>query len=59
MHPLIQPYTTYKTKDGKYCVIGCATDGQFEKLSKILGLDLHLNALYLTNRDRVKNKDKL
>lgn len=38
-HPNIAPYSVYKTKDGEYIVIGVATDGQFEKLSEILGIE--------------------
>ena len=38
-HPNIAPYSVFKTRDSEYIVIGVATDGQFQKLCEILGMD--------------------
>ena len=57
-HPNIAPYSVYKTKDHEYIVIGVATDGQFEKLCSILGID-SCDHRFKTNRDRCLNRDQL
>ena len=57
-HPNIAPYSVYKTKDHEYIVIGVATDGQFEKLCSILGIDSS-DHRFKTNRDRCENRDQL
>jgi crotonobetainyl-CoA:carnitine CoA-transferase CaiB-like acyl-CoA transferase len=60
MHPLIQPYSTFKTSDNKHIVIGAATENQFQKLCQILGMnELSTNPSFLSNALRVKNKHEL
>lgn len=57
MHPLIQPYTTYKTKDDLHLVVGVATDPQFMKFCEVLGQsDLAVDPRFKSNKDRVSNK---
>ena len=50
-HPNIAPYSVYRTKDNEYIVIGVATDGQFEKLCEILGMD-YGREQFKTNKGR-------
>ena len=52
-HPLISPYTVYKTKDD-YIVVGVATDLQFVKFCKVLGMDqLSNDPKFQTNAARL------
>ena len=37
-HPLISPYTVFKTVDGEYLVVGVATDAQFATFCQVLGV---------------------
>jgi crotonobetainyl-CoA:carnitine CoA-transferase CaiB-like acyl-CoA transferase len=37
-HPLISPYSVYKTFDDKWIVIGVATDKQFSIFKDIIGI---------------------
>ena len=59
-HPLISPYTVFKTSDDQWMVIGVATDLQFEKFSKVLGLDeLPRDPKFIHNKERVDNFKEL
>ena len=58
-HPSIVPYQTFAGTDGKF-VIAVGNDGQFAKLCKIIGREeLAKDSLFLTNVDRVRNRDQL
>ena len=58
-HPSIVPYQTFDGSDGKF-VIAVGNDGQFAKLCKVIDReDLARNPLFLTNVDRVKNREQL
>jgi succinate--hydroxymethylglutarate CoA-transferase len=58
-HPSIAPYDAFRTKD-LYLVCGATNDGQFSALCKLLGLDsLPLEERFLTNPNRVENRDAL
>ena len=57
-HPNIAPYSVYRTKDNEYIVIGVATDGQFEKLCEILGMD-YGREQFKTNKGRCAQRDTL
>ncbi|EXJ87208.1 hypothetical protein A1O3_04167 [Capronia epimyces CBS 606.96] len=58
-HPSVVPYDAFKTKD-LYFVCGATNDRQFAILCKQLGLDeLPSDARFLTNADRVQNRDAL
>ena len=58
-HPSVVPYDAFKTKD-LYFVCGATNDRQFELFCEQLGLsDLVGDERFLTNADRVKNRDVL
>ncbi|OQV09041.1 hypothetical protein CLAIMM_13223 [Cladophialophora immunda] len=58
-HPSVVPYDAFKTKD-LYFVCGATNDRQFKILCALLGLaDLPDDPRFVTNADRVKNRDAL
>jgi crotonobetainyl-CoA:carnitine CoA-transferase CaiB-like acyl-CoA transferase len=58
-HPVVVPYQVFPVADG-HIIIASGNDGQFAKLCAVLGEPaLAKNAAYLTNSDRVQNRDKL
>ncbi len=55
-HPNIAPYQTFPVSDG-HLIIACGNDGQFKRLSTLLGLaDMASDARYATNASRVENR---
>jgi len=58
-HPNIAPYQTLPVSDG-YFIIACGNDGQFAKLTALLGIgELASDSRFLTNSARVSNRDAL
>ena len=57
-HPNIAPYQVFEAADGPL-VIACGNDGQFARLCAALGLRLHGDARFATNRDRVAHRAEL
>jgi crotonobetainyl-CoA:carnitine CoA-transferase CaiB-like acyl-CoA transferase len=58
-HPNIAPYQTFAVQDG-WLIVAVGNDGQFRKLCQLLGLPAFADdPLYLSNRDRVSNRDAL
>lgn len=58
-HPSVVPYDAFKTKD-LYFVCGATNDKQFAHLCKLLGQkSLADDESFLTNADRVRNRDDL
>ena len=58
-HPNIAPYQTLPVADG-YFIIACGNDGQFAKLTFLLGIgELASDSRFLTNSARVANRDAL
>lgn len=58
-HPNIAPYQTLPVSDG-YFIIACGNDGQFAKLTSLLGIgELASDSRFLTNSARVANRDAL
>jgi crotonobetainyl-CoA:carnitine CoA-transferase CaiB-like acyl-CoA transferase len=57
-HPNIVPYQVFESADGPL-VIACGNDGQFARLCEGLGLTLHLDPRFRTNRDRLGNRAEL
>ncbi|MDT6938691.1 CaiB/BaiF CoA-transferase family protein [Brucella pseudogrignonensis] len=58
-HPNIAPYQTLPVSDG-YFIIACGNDGQFAKLTALLGIgELARDSRFLTNASRVANRDAL
>ena len=59
-HPLISPYTVFKTADKEYLVIGVATDNQFATFTKVLGVEhLASEPRFITNKARCANNTAL
>ena len=59
-HPSIVPYQAFKCRDGKYIIVAAANNRQFRSLCKALKLEhLLMDSRYITNRDRVVNRDSL
>src|SRR5438270_6233420 len=58
-HPVVVPYQVFPVADG-HVIIASGNDNQFAKLCAVLGEPaIARNPDYLTNSDRVKNRDKL
>jgi crotonobetainyl-CoA:carnitine CoA-transferase CaiB-like acyl-CoA transferase len=58
-HPVVVPYQVFPVADG-HIIIASGNDNQFAKLCAVLGeLALAKDPAYLTNSDRVQNRDKL
>lgn len=58
-HPNIAPYQTLPVSDG-YFIIACGNDGQFAKLTALLGIgELASDSRFLSNSSRVANRDML
>jgi crotonobetainyl-CoA:carnitine CoA-transferase CaiB-like acyl-CoA transferase len=57
-HPSISPYEAYQTED-EQIIIAIGNDGQFAKLCSVLNAPLVTNPKFLTNSERVKNRDEL
>ena len=58
-HPNIVPYQVFPARDG-HLIIATGSQGQWAKMCQVLGLDdLIGDARFLTNSDRVKNRDEL
>ena len=58
-HPNIVPYQVFPASDG-HIIIACGNDSQFVKLCGVLNIqDIAAHPDYLTNKDRVSNRDTL
>ncbi|MCK4203326.1 CoA transferase [Brucella pituitosa] len=58
-HPNIAPYQTLPVSDG-YFIIACGNDGQFAKLTALLGIgEIAGDSRFLTNSSRIANRDAL
>ncbi|HTN98420.1 MAG TPA: CaiB/BaiF CoA-transferase family protein [Nordella sp.] len=58
-HPNIVPYQTFATEDG-FIIIAVGNDRQFREYVKIAGVpEIAEDPRFLTNRDRVGNRDSL
>lgn len=58
-HPNLAPYAVFDCADG-WLILATGNDGQYQRLCQILGLDDMGSAPeFLTNADRVKNRDAL
>ncbi|WP_448951904.1 CaiB/BaiF CoA transferase family protein [Labrys neptuniae] len=58
-HPNIVPYQVFPASDG-HLIIACGNDSQFVKLCGVLNIqDISAHPDYLTNKDRVRNRDAL
>lgn len=58
-HPNLSPYQVFECQDG-FIIIATGNDPQYQRFCAILGLDaLAHHEDYLTNADRVKNRDSL
>jgi crotonobetainyl-CoA:carnitine CoA-transferase CaiB-like acyl-CoA transferase len=57
-HPNIAPYQVFEAADGPL-VIACGNDGQFARLNAALGLALHADPRFVTNRDRLAHRESL
>jgi crotonobetainyl-CoA:carnitine CoA-transferase CaiB-like acyl-CoA transferase len=58
-HPVVVPYQVFPVSDG-HIIIACGNDGQFAKLSAVLGDPaMAQDPLYKTNSDRVINRATL
>ncbi|MFN4154114.1 MAG: CaiB/BaiF CoA transferase family protein [Paracoccaceae bacterium] len=58
-HPNLAPYAVFDCADG-WLILATGNDGQYQRLCNILGLnDMAFAAEFLTNADRVQNRDAL
>ncbi|WP_238946741.1 CaiB/BaiF CoA transferase family protein [Seongchinamella unica] len=58
-HPNIVPYQSFVARDG-HLIVAVGNDGQFRRYCDVIGApELAEDTRFLTNRDRVKNRDAL
>ena len=58
-HPNIVPYQSFVAKDG-YLIVAVGNDGQFRRYCEVIGAaELADDPRFVTNRDRVHNRDAL
>ena len=58
-HPHIVPYQVFPASDG-HLIVAVGNDGQFARFAAVLGVpELASDARFLTNADRVRNRDEL
>jgi crotonobetainyl-CoA:carnitine CoA-transferase CaiB-like acyl-CoA transferase len=57
-HPNIAPYEVLPVKDG-HVILAVGNDGQFQKLCKVIGLDIGADPRFATNAARVENREAL
>ncbi len=58
-HPHIVPYQVFPASDG-HLIVAVGNDGQFARFAVVLGApELASDARFLTNADRVRNRDEL
>ncbi|MDP4032518.1 MAG: CaiB/BaiF CoA-transferase family protein [Pseudorhodobacter sp.] len=57
-HPNLAPYAVFDCADG-WIIIATGNDGQYRRLCALLGLPELAEAPYLTNADRIANRDAL
>ena len=59
-HPSMVPYQAFRDSNGKWFVVAAANDRLWKSLCEALNLkELAENPLFVTNADRVVNRDKL
>lgn len=59
-HQFSAPYEAFTCGDGKYLLVGAFTQKFWENLAKIMGCEQYVtDERFLTNDDRVKNRDEL
>ena len=59
-HPNIAPYgDVFTTSDGNQILLAVGNDKQFQGLSEILGLQLHVDPRFAANAQRVENRQAL
>lgn len=58
-HPNIVPYQSFVARDG-HLIVAVGNDGQFQRYCEVIGApELAADPRFLTNRDRVHNRDAL
>ncbi|CAG0913580.1 unnamed protein product [Notodromas monacha] len=59
-HESVVPYQSFKCRDGMWLTVGAGSDHHFKKFSSvILQPDLGTDPRFITNADRVRNRDEL
>lgn len=58
-HPNIVPYQVFAAAEKEHFILACGNDSQFAKLCNVLGVDWHTDERFMTNPQRVANRELL
>ena len=58
-HPNIVPYQVFSGQGEAHFILACGNDIQFAKLCDVLGVDWHADSRFMTNPQRVTNRELL
>lgn len=58
-HPNIVPYQVFSGQGKAHFILACGNDSQFAKLCHVLGVDWHTDERFMTNPQRVANRELL
>lgn len=58
-HPNIVPYQVFAGENEQHFILACGNDSQFVKLCEVLHVSWHQDARFITNPERVKNRQWL
>ena len=58
-HPNIVPYQVFAGQGEAHFILACGNDSQFTKLCHVLGVDWHTDSRFMTNPQRVANRELL
>ena len=58
-HPNIVPYQVFAVQGEAHFILACGNDSQFAKLCNVLGVDWHTDSRFMTNPQRVANRELL
>ena len=58
-HPNIVPYQVFAAQGAAHFILACGNDSQFAKLCTVLGVDWHNDSRFMTNPQRVANRELL
>ncbi|WP_426242359.1 CaiB/BaiF CoA transferase family protein [Psychrobacter sp. TWP2-1-2] len=58
-HPNIVPYQVFAGEGEQHFILACGNDSQFAKLCNVLAVDWHIDKCFMTNPQRVANRELL
>ena len=58
-HPNIVPYQVFASENEQHFILACGNDSQFARLCEVLHVSWHQDSRFITNPERVKNRQWL